>query len=682
MRLVILLISISAAISHAKSIEEIVVTADLRQETTMHLASSLTVVTEEVIRSRAAQHFEDIIQTIPNVNYAAGSNRARFFQIRGIGERSHFVNPINPSVGVLIDDVDFSGAGTIATLLDVAQVEVLRGPQGTRYGANALGGLINISTNSPDDSRMLKLRAGVAEYGTTTMGLVANTPLVNTLRARLAIETHESDGYIDNEFLDVDDTNGRDEQTIRAKLAWQATDNWQVDFSLANIDIDNGYDAFSLDNTRHTLTDEPGFDRQDSTYVAAKSSWQLEKLDIELLVNGAESDLDYGYDEDWTFTGIHPWGYTSTDHYLRERTTKNAEIRLFSNDSSRIFSDSSDWVLGLYALRSDESLERIYTFAGPFASDYDFDTLAIFGQIDSQLSTSLVLSAGLRFEERDTRYSDSDGVSFSPDDSLWGGKIALEYSLSTGALAYLSISKGYKAGGFNTDGSLDADLREFDEEHLIEYEVGYKTLLLDGNMALQIALFSDDRQDQQVKSSLVRVRPDKSTEFIDFFGNAAEGTNRGLEIDLRWTITDSLELAANAGWLDAEFDDFVNAFGEDLSGRDQAHAPGYMCSLRTTWQSGPWSASISVDTKDEFYFSDRHNVKSDDYTLVNASLSYTSGKWNVTAWGRNLTDKDYFVRAFGSFGNDPRKFYITEPYFQFGEPRIIGLTFELTIAEK
>ena len=451
---------------------------------------------------------------------------------------------------------------------------------------------------------------------------------------------------------------------------------------MANVDIDNGYDAFSLDNTRHTLTDEPGFDRQDSSYVAAKSSWQLEKLNIELLVNGAESDLDYGYDEDWTFTGIHPWGYTSTDHYLRERTTKSAEIRLLSNDSSRIFSASSDWVLGLYAIQSDESLERIYTLACPFASDYNFDTLAIFSQINSQLGTSLVLSAGLRFEERETHYSDSAGVSFSPDDSLWGGKIALEYSLSTGALAYVSIAKGYKAGGFNTDGSLDADLREFDEEHLIEYEVGYKTLLLDGNMALQIALFSDDRQDQQVKSSLVRVRPDKSTEFIDFFGNAAEGTNRGLEIDLRWTITDSLELAANAGWLDAEFDDFVNEFGEDLSRRDQAHAPGYMFSLRSTWQSGPWSASISVDTKDEFYFSDRHNVKSDDYTLVNASLSYTSGKWNVTAWGRNLTDKDYFVRAFGSFGNDPRKFYITEPYFQFGEPRIIGLTFELTIAEK
>jgi len=681
MRIFILLISLVAVVSDAKIIEEIVVTADLRQESTMQTASSLAVVSEEVIRSRAAQHFEDIIQAIPNVNYAAGSNRARFFQIRGIGERSQFINPVNPSIGILIDDVDFSGAGSIATMLDVAQVEVLRGPQGTRYGANALGGLINISTNTPDDSRILKIRAGVAEYGTTNLGLIANASLSDTLNARLAVERHKSDGYISNGFLDLDDTNGRDEQTARAKLTWQAADNWQIDLSFANIDIDNGYDAFSLDNTRRTLTDEPGFDRQDSAYVAAKSTWRLDQFDIELLINGAKSDLNYGYDEDWTFTGIHPWGYTSTDHYLRERSTRSAEVRLFSNKKSRIFSDSSDWVLGLYALRSDESLERIYTFADPFVSDYDFDTLAIFGQIDSKLRTRLVLSVGLRFEERETRYRDSVGAKFAPSNSLWGGRVALEYSLRTGALAYASVSRGYKAGGFNTDGSLDTDLREFHEEYLIEWELGYKTLMLNDNVTLQIALFYDDRQDQQVKSSLVRVRPDNSTEFIDFFGNAAEGTNRGLEADLQWSATDSIILGASAGWLDAKFDNFINEFGEDLTGREQAHAPRYMYSLRASWEKGPWSASLSADAKDEFYFSDRHDVKSDDHTLINASLSYNSDNWRLIAWGRNLTDKDYFVRAFGSFGNDPRKFYVTEPYFQFGEPRIIGLTLELTISD-
>ena len=682
MRYFVLLLYLYAVSSHASTIEEIVVTADLREETTMQLASSMTVVTEDVIRSRAAQHFDDIIQTIPNLNYAAGSNRGRFFQIRGIGERSQFINPINPSVGVLIDDVDFSGAGAVATMLDVAQVEVLRGPQGTRYGANALGGLINISTNAPDDYELLELKVGIAEYGTRTRGLIANSPLSDRIWARLAVETHESDGYVENDFLDVDDTNRRDELTARLKVAWKITDDWQIDFTLANVDIDNGYDAFSLDNTRHTLSDEPGFDRQDSTYIAVKNLWRLDALSIELLINGAESDLDYGYDEDWSFTGIHPWGYTSTDHYLRERKTKNAEVRLLSNDESRLFNDSSDWIMGFYLLQSDENLERFYTFAAPFASNYDFDTLALFGQIDTQLNENLVLSTGFRVEERETRYNDSDDVSFSPDDSLWGGKISLEYSLATDALAYVSISRGFKAGGFNTDGSLNADLREFDEEYLIEYELGYKAMLMNGNVGLQIAVFYDDRRDQQVKSSLVSVRPDNTTEFIDFFGNAAEGTNKGAEIDLQWSLTDSLGISASAGWLDAEFDEFVNEFGEDLSGRDQAHAPSYMYSIRANWKKGRWTASLSADAKDEFYFSDRHDVRSNDHTLINASLSYHSNNWRVTAWGRNLTDEDYFVRAFGSFGNDPRKFYATEPYYQFGEPRIIGMTAELTIARR
>ncbi len=663
-------------------IPEIIVTADLRQDTTMQTPGSVTVVTEEVIRSRQAQHFEDIINAIPNVNYASGSNRARFFQIRGIGERSQFINPINPSVGFLVDDVDFSGAGTIATLMDVAQVEVLRGPQGTRYGANALAGLINVTTNEPTDEFSFRAKASVAEYNTETYGFVVNGALSSAVNGRLVMESHESDGYIENDFLDVDDTNGRDELTIRAKFDYQVSDDWAIKLSAANIDIDNGYDAFSLDNVRHTLSDEPGYDRQDTTYVSVKSEWQREAYDVEVLLNAANSDLDYGYDEDWTYTGIHPWGYTSTDNYLRERDTNSAEIRLVSNDASRIFNDSTDWVFGFYYLTSDEELLRQYTFAaGDFTSDYDFDTMAVFAQLDTTLSDTLTLGVGLRFEQRDTDYSDSDLVAFSPSDDHWGGRIALEYQRNSNTMLYGSIARGYKAGGFNTDGTLDADLRSFDEEYLIEYEIGMKSLLADDQLQLQIALFYDDRHDQQVKSSLVRQRPDGSTEFIDFLGNAAEGTNKGVEVDLNWYISENFWITANAGWLDAEFDEFINEFGEDLSGRDQAHAPGYMYNLTFNYERGPWFANVSVDAKDEFYFSDRHAVKSDDYTLYNASLGYAADNFRVTLWGRNLGDEDYFVRAFGSFGNDPRKFYETEPYFQFGEPRISGVTFEFNVGE-
>ncbi|MBL6691540.1 MAG: TonB-dependent receptor [Pseudomonadales bacterium] len=672
----------SAVASAETTLPEVVVTASLRQDSTMDTAASVSVVSEEVIRARAAQHFEDIINTIPNVNYASGSNRARFFQIRGIGERSQFVNPINPSVGVLIDDVDFSGAGTIATLMDVQQVEVLRGPQGTRYGANALAGLINVTTNEPDDSRFAEFKLMAGEYSTETFGMVLNAPVNADFKTRLVVESHESDGYIENDFLGRDDTNGRDEMTIRGKLNWQVSDDWSLGLTVADVNIDNGYDAFSLDNTRHTLSDEPGFDRQDSTYFSLRSDWNLERFDVTALLNQSESDSEYGYDEDWSFTGIHPWGYTSTDHYFRERETTSAEIRLLSNDRSRLFNDTTDWVLGLYYLASDETLERQYTFdAGPFFSDYDFDTLAVFTQLDAALSNSTTLTLGLRLEERDTTYDDSEGVVFSPHDSMWGGKLAIENRLESDALIYASVSRGYKAGGFNTDGSLDADLRTFDEEYLIEYELGYKAMLAGGALGLQVAVFYDDRHDQQVKSSLVRTRPDGSTEFIDFLGNAAEGTNRGLEIDMSWTLSERFFLTANVGWLDAEFDEFTNEFGEDLSGRDQAHAPGYMFNVALSYEQGPWFASLSVDGKDEFYFSDRHALKSDSYTLFNASMGYTADQWTVTLWGRNLADEDYYVRGFGSFGNDPRKFYVTEPYYQFGEPRITGLTFEFRLGD-
>ncbi len=684
--LVQLLLLFSLQLQAATVLPEIVVTADLRGDTTMDTPSSVTVVSEAVIKSRAAQHFEDIINTIPNVNFASGSNRARYFQIRGIGERSQFVNPINPSVGFLIDDVDFSGAGTISTLMDVKQVEVLRGPQGTRYGANALAGLVNVTTNDPTPGFDADLKLSLAEYETETFGLVLNGSLAENLHGRLVAESHESDGYIDNDFLDTDDTNGRDEMTVRGKLLWQVSDDWEVSFSVANIDIDNGYDAFSLDNTRHTLSDEPGFDRQDSTYFSVKSRWQLDGFDVEALVNAADSDLDYGYDEDWSYVGIFPdWEYSSTDHYLRERDTSSAEVRLISNDDSRIFSGTTDWVVGVYYLTSDESLHRQYTFAaGDFFSDYDFDTLAVFTQLDTALNDNWTLSTGLRFEERDTDYSDSDPTmtDLSPSDSLWGGRIALEYRSSDASLIYGSISRGYKAGGFNTDGSLDADLRNFDEEYLIEYEIGLKTRLLEDRLALQLALFYDDRKDQQVKSSIVvPIMDSNAVEFIDFFGNAAEGTNRGFEVNADWIISERFWLTASAGWLDAEFDDFINEFGEDLSGRDQAHAPGYMYSVALNFEQGPFFVNVSVDAKDEFYFSDRHSVKSDSYDLVNASVGYESERWKLTLWGRNLTDEDYYVRAFGSFGNDPRKFYVTEPYFQYGEPRITGLTLEFSFSD-
>jgi iron complex outermembrane receptor protein len=665
-----------------KTIEEILVSADFRSRSDLDTATSVTVMTEEAIKSRAAQHFEELANAIPNVNYASGSNRARFFQIRGIGERSQFVAPVNPSVGFLVDNVDFSGAATIATMLDVEQVEVLRGPQGTRYGANALAGLINVKTYDPQDQFAAGLKLGTAQYNTETIAAMVTGPLTDSVSARLALGSHQSDGYYENAFLGTKRNNAQDELSIRGKLRAEMSDSWKVDLSLSHVDIDNGYDAFTLDNSRTTLSDEPGRDKQASVALAIDSSWELDSFDLKLILGIADSDMEYSYDEDWTFAGIHPDGYMSTDSYIRGRETQSLELRFISNDSSRLFNDSTQWLFGLYTLSSDESLKREYTYASAdFFSDYGFDTTAVFFQLDTQFTEKLTLETGFRVERRDTIYSDSEQLVFSPAETLWGGRIAAKYSINTETMAYASVARGYKAGGFNTDGTLDADLREFGEEFLIEYELGVKSRLLENKLHLKAALFHDDRNEQQVKSSTGRIRENGSTEFIDFIGNAAEGTNNGVEFEAVWYPTESLSLTANFGLLDATFDAFINSENQDLSGRDQAHAPGYMAHLAANYNIGAWSVSVSLDAKDNFYFSDSHDVQSEPYELLNTNLSYLGENWSLSLWGRNLTNEDYAVRGFffGEFGNDPRKGYAPEPYFQFGEPRVIGISYEVQL---
>src|SRR5690606_11303872 len=152
----------------------------------------------------------------PNVNFAAGASRGRYIQVRGIGERSQFVDPINPSVGLAIDGVDLSGVGNAGTLFDVQQVEVLRGPQGTRFGASALAGMVNIISNEPTATFEGQGTLGFANYDSWRAGLVLSGPLSDQLTGRVAVEQYTSDGFVDNAYLARDDTGERDEATARA----------------------------------------------------------------------------------------------------------------------------------------------------------------------------------------------------------------------------------------------------------------------------------------------------------------------------------------------------------------------------------------------------------------------------------------------------------------------------------
>ena len=148
------------------AIDEIIVSADFRDATLLDLSASITVVDAEAISQRQARHLEQLLNLAPNVNFSSGASRGRFIQIRGIGERSQFIEPLNPSVGILVDGIDFTGIAGAATTMDIEQVEILRGPQGTLYGANALAGLISLQSVQPGRQTEGNLSASVGDYNT------------------------------------------------------------------------------------------------------------------------------------------------------------------------------------------------------------------------------------------------------------------------------------------------------------------------------------------------------------------------------------------------------------------------------------------------------------------------------------------------------------------------------------
>ena len=240
-----------ALVFSAETIDEIVVLADFRERAATDVPASITVLDAEEIESMAVQHFEELINSIPNLNWSGDGHRARYFQMRGVGELEQYQGAPNPSVGFLIDDIDFSGIGTVATLFDMQHIEVLRGPQGTRYGANALAGLIYMRSADPTAEFDGRAEVTAGDDGMLAGGFAVGGGLNadDSVMGRLSVHYHESNGFRDNTFLNRDDTNGRDETTVRGRLKWFAGESWDFNLAAVYADVDNGYDGFSLDNS-------------------------------------------------------------------------------------------------------------------------------------------------------------------------------------------------------------------------------------------------------------------------------------------------------------------------------------------------------------------------------------------------------------------------------------------------
>ena len=390
-----LLTLISMTSWSSELVEEVLVTAEFRSAGVSELPASVSVL-DPAAQQERLNHLEELLAQAPNLNLSSGASRARFYQIRGIGERGQFAEPLNASVGLLVDGVDLSGLGTAATLFDVQQVEIFRGPQGTLYGANALAGLINVVSPEPTEQFSSTLVLDAGDYAAFGVGGIVSGPLSENSGFRLSLRQYQDDGFIDNVYLGREDTDNHDEASVRGKLQGEFQEGrWQV--IAGHVDVDNGYDAFSLDNDRRTRSDQPGKDAQESDYLGVNLERTLgQTARVELSLGGVESDIDYGYDEDWTFDGFHPYGYSSTDRYLRDVRTRTADLRLLSQQGYGI-GGVIDWVLGVYALDKSVDLQRDYTWlSAPFTSRYDVNRAALYGELSGAPAPGLRLSVGLR----------------------------------------------------------------------------------------------------------------------------------------------------------------------------------------------------------------------------------------------------------------------------------------------
>jgi len=687
---------------HAAVIEEIIITADFRENTLMDSTTSISVVDQNAIQRRAADQLEEILNLAPNLNYSAGASRGRYLQIRGIGERSQFVDPVSPSVGLTIDGVDFSTMGNAATLFDVAQVDILRGPQGTKFGASAMAGLVNVQSNAPTSQSEGRIKAGMGNYGRQELGGVLSGPLADQIQARIAINQMSSDGYVYNRFLDRDDTNDRDELTARAKLNWQANAYTDVSVTYVHLDIDNGYDAFSLDNNRVTLSDEPGQDRQETDALSVQMNYRgFGAATLEFLAAYQNTDAEYGFDEDWTNTEIceglecdsdlwgFDWWYSSADNYLRDYNANELGLRAVSEPGAEIFGNSS-WVAGIYFKDTELDLHRDFFdwdlgAPGQFESTYQTTNRALYGEIETPLSDQLRLTVGGRVEDFDASYLDSRTVSSNPNETLWGGEITLQYDFNNRQMTYALISRGFKPGGVNGDALGNAEKNGFapdiiqflnqrlnyQTETATNYEIGAR--FTGDIMRLRLSAFYMQRDDVQLKGWY-----NEGALFVGYTDNGASGTNYGAEIELDIQASDQLQLFASVGLLETEIDNFYilgDSGLEDQSGREQAHAPGYQFHLGGQMQfSEQFSGRLDIEGKDSFYFSDSHDQQSQSYQLIHASINYQLDPFALQLWGRNLLDENYQVRGF-YFANDPRDFYANDQsYTQLGDPRTFGVS--------
>lgn len=668
----------------------VVVTGELWQSELQKTTASVTVLNETALENNGVQHFEDVINSIPNLTWTGGTSRPRYLQIRGIGENSQFEGETPDStVRFLVDDFDLTGLGTVGNLFDVQQVEVLRGPQAGAFGANAAGGVVKIVSNEPTPFWTGQAEATVGNDNLRAGGIAVGGPLLEDdpeqLTFRLAIHKLEQNGFRKNQFLNRDDTNERDELTSRLKVRWLPNELWSFEGALLYTEADNGYDEFTLNNSRtDTYSDEPGRDEQETRGVSLRTGYYgLDKVDLSYVGQFTDTDSLYSYDSDWgagylaAAGTIFESGYFGFLEVKREREVASHEFRLDSKEQHDALGIIDRWTLGIFyhELSEDSNVDYTDEFgSGIVESGYETESLALFTQAAHDLSESTRLMLGLRYEHHKV---DFDSLTIddyfgsliagrnkvSNKENLWGGKLTLEQDLGEKHMLFASVTRGYKAGGANSGAFiLPGDPMTYGNETMWNYELGLRSSWFQNKVDSQITVFYLDRNDAQLRDSA-----GAGGFFRYFTSNAGDAEHYGLEAQTTWYLAQNWTLKASLGLLETEL---------ETSGRDLSNAPSYNYSTRIDYRPiDGFFAGIEVVGSDEYFESNSptNRQQRESFYVVNASLGYQWDRLTLSLWTKNLFDEDYQERVFFFDNFDPNSAGL-QRYEAPAAPRTFGVT--------
>ncbi|MEH6607842.1 MAG: TonB-dependent receptor [Halioglobus sp.] len=598
----------------ASRLEEVIVTARKRSESLQDVPVAVSALTPSQIEQSGIQSMVDVSKLVPNVelHMVSQSGASLGASIRGIGF-DDLEKTFEPTVGIAVDGVFMaSNSGAVLDFFDVEAIEVLRGPQGTLYGRNTIGGVVSVTRTQPTGEFGMKLEGTFADNDRQDLKGILNTPLGENGGFKLSYRDLEQDSHLKN-ITNNETPANRDSQVWGAAVRYDFTEKFTATLAYDDYDhqtqppdvIATGTnDSVFCGNFGLACNADSGAISKDSGYTKSVASEQIlayiegENITLNAAYSGDNFTVKYifGNMDFEELASFNSWGApTPLFEVLREQTYEQTshELQYLSN-----YDGPLNFVAGLYYLETDS-----FITSGPvsnFTTTQDAEAVAVFGEINYEFAELWTFTVGARYTEEEKElnsqtFTGPDKETLNPgfpltpeyDDDNLSYRFILQRDIGDIGMVYGSFSTGYRSGGFNNRGSDETTIGPYESEEVDSWELGIRTQPTD-NLQLNVTAFFSEYSDKQqfvvTDGSQCGISSDQTCTFVR---NAAETTNQGLEIEAVYLPTDNLTFRATYGYLDAEFDEY------DFNGRDISDdAPIIYAPENTASLTGEYEANI------------------------------------------------------------------------------------------